>query len=197
MPLYDILNEFQKGHSHIAVVLKDLSHSNEVMHVEPKLNRRKHRVPSIKTVHAEGMLTGVRPDAIILLVILHRTNWQKKVLEVAIFLDCVTDLGSWSPCSWNALLPAESLFANQLLFRSSGEFVGFDKNEYTSRSGGHGLQAHDYKKMFLIGDGATDLEQAMVGLFSPLNTLKTNHVWEYGLSNTRNGREHDPCFSLL
>lgn len=24
MPLYDILNEFQKGHSHIAVVYKDL-----------------------------------------------------------------------------------------------------------------------------------------------------------------------------
>ncbi|KAF9607951.1 hypothetical protein IFM89_003871 [Coptis chinensis] len=54
MPLYDILNEFQKGHSHIAVVLKDLSHSNKVMHVEPKLNRRKHRVPSVKTVHLEG-----------------------------------------------------------------------------------------------------------------------------------------------
>lgn len=25
MPLYDILNEFQKGHSHIAVVYKDLN----------------------------------------------------------------------------------------------------------------------------------------------------------------------------
>ncbi|XVF73732.1 hypothetical protein PTKIN_Ptkin13bG0006300 [Pterospermum kingtungense] len=29
MPLYDILNEFQKGHSHIAVVYKDLSESKE------------------------------------------------------------------------------------------------------------------------------------------------------------------------
>ena len=27
MPLYDILNEFQKGHSHIAVVYKDLNES--------------------------------------------------------------------------------------------------------------------------------------------------------------------------
>lgn len=27
MPLYDILNEFQKGHSHIAVVYKDLKES--------------------------------------------------------------------------------------------------------------------------------------------------------------------------
>ncbi|BAT77770.1 hypothetical protein LR48_Vigan09g024100 [Vigna angularis] len=29
MPLYDILNEFQKGHSHIAVVYKDLNSKNE------------------------------------------------------------------------------------------------------------------------------------------------------------------------
>ncbi|TYH17632.1 hypothetical protein ES288_A05G206300v1 [Gossypium darwinii] len=29
MPLYDILNEFQKGHSHIAVVYKDLNESEE------------------------------------------------------------------------------------------------------------------------------------------------------------------------
>lgn len=30
MPLYDILNEFQKGHSHIAVVYKDLSETKEL-----------------------------------------------------------------------------------------------------------------------------------------------------------------------
>lgn len=29
MPLYDILNEFQKGHSHIAVVYKDLNENKE------------------------------------------------------------------------------------------------------------------------------------------------------------------------
>lgn len=29
MPLYDILNEFQKGHSHIAVVYKDLNAKKE------------------------------------------------------------------------------------------------------------------------------------------------------------------------
>lgn len=29
MPLYDILNEFQKGHSHIAVVYKDLNSKSE------------------------------------------------------------------------------------------------------------------------------------------------------------------------
>lgn len=38
MPLYDILNEFQKGHSHIAVVYKDLNANKEtcVENVEGK-----------------------------------------------------------------------------------------------------------------------------------------------------------------
>lgn len=30
MPLYDILNEFQKGHSHIAVVYKDTNEEKEI-----------------------------------------------------------------------------------------------------------------------------------------------------------------------
>jgi hypothetical protein len=30
MPLYDILNEFQKGHSHIAVVYRDLNEKKEI-----------------------------------------------------------------------------------------------------------------------------------------------------------------------
>ncbi|KAF9589557.1 hypothetical protein IFM89_025683 [Coptis chinensis] len=57
--------------------------------------------------------------------------------------------------------------------------------------------AHDYKKMVMIGDDATDLEISTCWIVSSLNTLKTNHMWDYRLSNTRNGREHDPCFSLL
>lgn len=31
MPLYDILNEFQKGNSHIAVVFKDLNETKEIL----------------------------------------------------------------------------------------------------------------------------------------------------------------------
>lgn len=31
MPLYDILNEFQRGHSHIAVVYKDLNETKQTM----------------------------------------------------------------------------------------------------------------------------------------------------------------------
>ncbi|XP_068654455.1 phosphoserine phosphatase, chloroplastic isoform X2 [Aristolochia californica] len=58
----------------------------------------------------------------------------------------------------------ENIFANQLLFGSSGEFSGFDKNEPTSRSGGKATavqdirKAYGYKTLVMIGDGATDLE---------------------------------------
>lgn len=85
-------------------------------------------------------------------------------------------------------IPPENIFANQLLFKSSGEFLGFDANEPTSRSGGKAtavqqirkvslivicfmngknfliklstiiFQVHGYKRLVMIGDGATDLE---------------------------------------
>ncbi|KAF6165053.1 hypothetical protein GIB67_000637 [Kingdonia uniflora] len=66
-------------------------------------------------------------------------------------------------------IPVENIFANQLLFGSTGEFVGFDKNEPTSRSGGkakavqHIRKLHDYKAMVMIGDGVTDLEARKPG----------------------------------
>ncbi|KAA3476375.1 DUF21 domain-containing protein isoform X2 [Gossypium australe] len=52
MPLYDILNEFQKGHSHIAVVYKDLNKSKERLEFkdsckkqrgEPEMSRKDDR----------------------------------------------------------------------------------------------------------------------------------------------------------
>ncbi|XP_047332196.1 phosphoserine phosphatase, chloroplastic [Impatiens glandulifera] len=66
-------------------------------------------------------------------------------------------------------IPTENIFANQLLFSNSGEFVGFDVNEPTSRSGGKAKavqqlkEAHGYKKLVMIGDGATDLEARKPG----------------------------------
>ncbi|CAF2109339.1 unnamed protein product [Brassica napus] len=96
-------------------------------------------------------------------------------------------------------IPRENIFANNLLFGNSGEFVGFDEKEPTSRSGGkakavqhirkvrhtfptfassialflnmyHGsFQGSSYKTMVMIGDGATDLE---VGFFFFLNITK-------------------------
>lgn len=66
-------------------------------------------------------------------------------------------------------IPPENIFANQLLFGSSGEFVGFDTKEPTSRSGGKATavqqirKAHGYKAFVMIGDGATDLEARKPG----------------------------------
>ncbi|KAI4365857.1 hypothetical protein MLD38_021805 [Melastoma candidum] len=66
-------------------------------------------------------------------------------------------------------IPRESIFANQLLFQSSGEFSGFDVNEPTSRSGGKATavqqirKARGYKSLVMIGDGATDLEARQPG----------------------------------
>ncbi|XP_030939035.1 phosphoserine phosphatase, chloroplastic [Quercus lobata] len=66
-------------------------------------------------------------------------------------------------------IPPENIFANQLLFGSSGEFVGFDTKEPTSRSGGKATavqqirKAHGYKALVMIGDGATDLEARKPG----------------------------------
>ncbi|XP_065878850.1 phosphoserine phosphatase, chloroplastic isoform X3 [Euphorbia lathyris] len=66
-------------------------------------------------------------------------------------------------------IPNENIFANQLLFGSSGEFIGFDANEPTSRSGGKATAVQQirkikgYKAMVMIGDGATDLEARKPG----------------------------------
>ncbi|KAJ9674715.1 hypothetical protein PVL29_023944 [Vitis rotundifolia] len=55
MPLYDILNEFQKGHSHIAVVFKDLNETKETQ------NKTKDGAPqvSMKREHDEVGATAV------------------------------------------------------------------------------------------------------------------------------------------
>ncbi|KAK9165536.1 hypothetical protein Scep_000727 [Stephania cephalantha] len=59
MPLYDILNEFQKGHSHIAVVVKDLSetkvlsNSKDAHQIETKVKPNEQKVPD-STPSKEG-----------------------------------------------------------------------------------------------------------------------------------------------
>ncbi|KAG1366763.1 phosphoserine phosphatase, chloroplastic [Cocos nucifera] len=74
-----------------------------------------------------------------------------------------------NPVAMQLGIPSENIFANQLLFGNSGEFLGFDTAEPTSRSGGKATavqqirKAHDYKKLVMIGDGATDLEARKLG----------------------------------
>lgn len=46
-------------------------------------------------------------------------------------------------------IPLENIFANQILFESSGEFSGFDPNEPTSRSGGKATAVQQIRKVRL------------------------------------------------
>ena len=61
-------------------------------------------------------------------------------------------------------IPLKNVFANQLLFNHDGSYAGFDESEMTSDSGGKGRaieylrETFGYKRMIMIGDGATDME---------------------------------------
>ncbi|KAH9314687.1 hypothetical protein KI387_023314, partial [Taxus chinensis] len=61
-------------------------------------------------------------------------------------------------------IPHKNIYANRLLFGSEEEFVGFDSEEPTSRSGGKATavaqikKEHGYEMLVMVGDGATDLE---------------------------------------
>ncbi|KAL3697411.1 hypothetical protein R1sor_011487 [Riccia sorocarpa] len=63
----------------------------------------------------------------------------------------------------------DRIYANTLLFDETGTFAGFDPNEPTSRSGGKAKVIEKikaisgYKKLVMIGDGATDLEARRPG----------------------------------
>lgn len=48
-------------------------------------------------------------------------------------------------------IPLENIYANQLLFGDSGEFLGFDEKEPTSRSGGKPIAVQQIRKVCSIG----------------------------------------------
>ncbi|KAF3786964.1 Phosphoserine phosphatase [Nymphaea thermarum] len=66
-------------------------------------------------------------------------------------------------------IPPENIYANQLLFGSAGDFVGFDPEEPTSKTGGKAVavemikKKQGYKVVVMVGDGATDLEARREG----------------------------------
>lgn len=47
-------------------------------------------------------------------------------------------------------IPTENIFANQFLFGTSGEFMGFDTNQPTSRSGGKATVIQQIRKASLL-----------------------------------------------
>lgn len=71
-----------------------------------------------------------------------------------------------NPIAESLGIPLARVFANTLLFEPDGDgaYAGFDANEHTSRSGGKAnaireiKATHGYKRIVMVGDGATDLE---------------------------------------
>ncbi|GMS86226.1 hypothetical protein PENTCL1PPCAC_8401, partial [Pristionchus entomophagus] len=67
-------------------------------------------------------------------------------------------------------IPRERIYANELIYDSHDQYMGFDENEPTSDSGskivgkagvcGMLKKKYGYKNLVMIGDGATDLEAA-------------------------------------
>ena len=61
-------------------------------------------------------------------------------------------------------IPRKNVFANNILHDENGNYVGFDREEPTSKAGGKAVvinslkETHGYQPMFMIGDGATDME---------------------------------------
>ncbi|XP_063464995.1 phosphoserine phosphatase isoform X2 [Symphalangus syndactylus] len=61
-------------------------------------------------------------------------------------------------------IPATNVFANRLKFYFHGEYAGFDETQPTAESGGKGKvikllkEKFHFKKIIMIGDGATDME---------------------------------------
>uniref|UniRef100_A0A8C5LR80 Phosphoserine phosphatase n=1 Tax=Leptobrachium leishanense TaxID=445787 RepID=A0A8C5LR80_9ANUR len=61
-------------------------------------------------------------------------------------------------------IPVTNVYANRLKFYFNGEYAGFDETQLTAESGGKGKvigllkQKYGFKKIVMIGDGATDME---------------------------------------
>jgi len=61
-------------------------------------------------------------------------------------------------------LPESHVYANELRFDAAGKYQSFDQQAPTSRSGGKAcalediMAKHGFKRMAMLGDGATDLE---------------------------------------
>jgi phosphoserine phosphatase len=92
---------------------------------------------------------------------------SKKIYLISGGFDCLIE-----PVAVDLGIPLTNLFANKLMFDFKGEYVGFDTNQLTSRSGGKGEAINQIRnfnqnrlmpnggrlKVVMIGDGATDLE---------------------------------------
>jgi len=68
------------------------------------------------------------------------------------------------PIAEKLQIPQSNVYANTLLFDETGNYVGFDNREPTSKNGGKAAvirqlkEKFEYEVVVMIGDGVTDLE---------------------------------------
>ncbi|CAK8990192.1 Phosphoserine phosphatase (PSP) (PSPase) (O-phosphoserine phosphohydrolase) [Durusdinium trenchii] len=73
------------------------------------------------------------------------------------------------PIALELHIPQKMIYANEILFDEQGNYAGFDRKAPTSASGGKPKvlrlmkRRKGYKKMIMIGDGATDLDARLEG----------------------------------
>lgn len=69
-----------------------------------------------------------------------------------------------NPVAETLKIPLHRVYANNLVFKEDGTFLGFDESEPTSRDGGKPAviqslkDAHGYETVVMVGDGATDMQ---------------------------------------
>ncbi|KAL4097236.1 hypothetical protein QTP88_022042 [Uroleucon formosanum] len=72
--------------------------------------------------------------------------------------------GLIGPIAIELSIPLQHIYANKLKFFLNGDYAGFDEKEPTSKNGGKAevilmlKEKYGYTKLFMIGDGITDLE---------------------------------------
>jgi len=68
------------------------------------------------------------------------------------------------PVALQLRIPLYRVYANNLIFDGTGNYLGFDAEEYTCREGGkahvinHLKKAHGYSSVAMVGDSVTDME---------------------------------------
>lgn len=88
---------------------------------------------------------------------LYGTDWfyvEETCLAFHDMLKFLTASISFQPVASILGIPMDHIFANQLLFGSSGEFLGFDSTEPTSRSGGKTIAVQQLRKVCHISQKA-------------------------------------------
>ena len=124
--------------------------------LEARLNLMKPSYSEIESCHAKHPLQ-LTPGVADLISLLHKCKTDVYLVSGG-FRQMIYPLADILN------IPRERVFANNILHDSEGKYAGFDRDEPTSRAGGKAVvvgklkEEFGYNPLFVIGDGATDME---------------------------------------